>query len=99
MIKPIAALTICTLTLTPVARADPFDDQFLSEISSQGITMDRDAAISQAHQACDLSRRVNYGQDQVAALQLVGLMNAIGRPIYPQFAHAAAQAYCPDAMP
>jgi Protein of unknown function (DUF732) len=33
---------------------DATDDQFLSEISSQGITMDRDTAISQAHQVCDL---------------------------------------------
>jgi hypothetical protein len=55
----LAVLLMGTFLLTvAVSHADSADSQFLSAISAQGITVDRDTAIGQAHQVCDAMRGI-----------------------------------------
>lgn len=96
----LAAAIMLSLAGAPTGHADSIDDQFISALSSQGITVDRDLAISQAHKLCDVFRRIQDNQDRIAVLQWVGLHNAIrGQGLseaqYRQSADAGSSTYCP----
>ncbi|MBX9638508.1 MAG: DUF732 domain-containing protein [Mycobacteriaceae bacterium] len=88
-----ASLGLATVSLTPVARADAVDSQFLKALQGQGINFGSpQAAIQAAHQVCD---ELDSGrQKSDVANEVAGSSNLDGYHAG-YFVGVSVAAYCP----
>ncbi|MGB8408116.1 MAG: DUF732 domain-containing protein [Mycobacterium sp.] len=102
LLKSVALAFIALTAASPVAHADPLDDQYLKLLASHGITQgDPTILISEGHASCDAldQGRFGIGISPYGAAMLKIQMDLAGQGLSSQQAaqlvHDANQIYCP----
>lgn len=98
-VSALCAMAAVALAVSPVAHADPHDDDFVNNLAGQGITGDPAKLIQAAHMVCttatEAGAAVPAGLGRLLPMGYVVSSLHLGMGQATNFTNAAQTAYCP----